>query len=115
MIREELHDILCAGFGLEEIHSEYGMTELTSQAYAGEKGKFRLPPWVRVRVRDINDPFDVLPGGRTGGLNIIDLANVATCAFIETRDLGKLNPDGTFEVLGRFDNSEMRGCNLLVG
>lgn len=115
MIREELHDILCAGFGLEEIHSEYGMTELTSQAYAGEKGKFRLPPWVRVRVRDINDPFDVLPGGRTGGLNIIDLANVATCAFIETRDLGKLNPDGTVEVLGRFDNSEMRGCNLLVG
>ena len=115
MIREELHQTLSGGFRLDTIHSEYGMTELTSQAYALEKGKFQLPPWLRVKIRDINDPFSTLPHGRTGGINLIDLANVATCAFIETRDLGKRNADGTFEVLGRFDNSEVRGCNLLVG
>ena len=114
MIREELHEILAKGFGLNTIHSEYGMTELNSQAYALENGKFQLPIWLDVVIRDTNDPFATVSEGRSGGINIIDLSNVTTCAFIETRDLGKRNEDGTFEVLGRFDNSELRGCNLLV-
>ena len=114
MIRQELHQSLSKGFKIETIHAEYGMTELNSQAYALEKGKFQTSPWLRIKIRDVNDPFEMLPPGRSGGINIMDLSNIATCAFIETRDLGKLNADGTFEVLGRFDNSEIRGCNLLV-
>jgi hypothetical protein len=98
---------------VETIASEYGMTELLSQAYSREKGRFYTPPWMQVRIRDPYDPFTCLPAGRSGGINLIDLANVYSCAFLETQDLGKLNDDGSFEVLGRFDHSEIRGCNLL--
>ncbi|MFN4233686.1 MAG: acyl transferase [Bacteroidia bacterium] len=114
MIREELHAILCDGFGVEKIWSEYGMTELLSQAYSNGDGLFETPPWMKILIRDINDPFFYLPEGRTGGINIIDLANVNSCAFIATKDLGKIHSSGKFEVLGRFDNSDIRGCNLLV-
>lgn len=113
MIRNELHDLLKAGFHVNEIHSEYGMTELTSQAY-GSNGYFQLPSWCKAVIRDINDPFIPIGNDKTGGLNIIDLANIHSCAFIETKDLAKTHANGTFEVLGRFDNSDIRGCNLLV-
>lgn len=115
MIREELHAILCDGFGVEKIWSEYGMTELLSQAYSKGDGLFESPPWMKILIRDVNDPFFYLIEGRTGGINIIDLANVNSCAFIATKDLGKIHSSGKFEVLGRFDNSDIRGCNLLVG
>jgi len=114
MIREELHEILCHRFNIGGIHSEYGMTELLSQAYSQGDGLFRTPPWMKVMIRDTNDPMHFLPPGKTGGINIIDLANLHSCAFIATQDLGKLQPDGSFEVLGRFDDSDIRGCNLLV-
>ncbi len=113
MIREELHLALTTGFGVARIHSEYGMTELLSQAYSKGNGIFECPAWMRVLVRDTNDPFHYLEEGRTGALNIIDLANLHSCAFIATQDLGRLN-NRAFEVLGRFDNSDIRGCNLLV-
>lgn len=115
MIREELHGILQERLGLPLIHSEYGMTELLSQAYSQGKGRFRCPPWMKALTREYNDPFSLTTKGRTGGLNIIDLANIHSCSFIATDDLGKLYPDGSFEVLGRFDNSDIRGCNLMVG
>jgi hypothetical protein len=115
MIREELHGILCAGFDVDAIHSEYGMTELLSQAYSSGGGVFVSPPWMRVLVRDPNDALSFVPAGRTGGLNVIDLANVYSCSFIGVQDLGRAQNDGSFEVLGRFDRSMMRGCNLLVG
>ncbi len=114
LIREELHDILCNAFGVLYIHSEYGMTELLSQAYAGKKGVFIAPPWMQVYIREVNDPFKLLEAGRTGGINVVDLANYSTCSFIETADLGIKHKNGTFEVLGRFDNSEARGCNLML-
>ncbi|MFL5765801.1 MAG: acyl transferase [Bacteroidia bacterium] len=114
LIREELHEILCGGFGVKAIHSEYGMTELLSQAYSKGEGRFFCPPWMKVLIRDVNDPFSFLPQGRTGGINIIDLANANSCSFIATQDLGKIHSDGSFEVLGRFDNSDIRGCNLMV-
>jgi phenylacetate-coenzyme A ligase PaaK-like adenylate-forming protein len=114
MIREELHEVLCRSFNTNKIHSEYGMTELLSQAYSKGDGIFRTPPWMKVLVRDTNDPFDYLPQGRTGGVNIIDLANIHSCSFISTQDLGKVYVDGSFEILGRFDESDVRGCNLLV-
>ncbi|HEY0898732.1 MAG TPA: acyl transferase [Sphingobacteriaceae bacterium] len=114
MLREELHHQLKEGFGVTAIHSEYGMTELLSQAYSKGEGIFACPPWMKVMIRDTNDPLTTLPHGRTGGLNIIDLANLNSCSFIATQDLGKTLTDGTFEVLGRFDNSDIRGCNLLV-
>lgn len=120
IVREELHDILCSGFGVSDIHSEYGMTELLSQAYSKGNGIFTTPPWMHVLIRDTNDPFSYLPDGRTGGINIIDLANIHSCSFIATQDLGKIkeaqknNPSTSFEVLGRFDNSDIRGCNLLI-
>ncbi len=114
MVREELQSILSRGFGVPTIHSEYGMTELTSQAYAQEQGIFSPPVWMKISIREINDPFTALPDGRIGGVNIIDLANVTSCAFIETKDLGQLRPDGRFTIVGRFDNSELRGCNLMV-
>ncbi len=110
--REELHTILRQGFGQGVIFSEYGMTELMSQAY-GKNGRFRYPEWVKVLIRDLNDPFHYAQKGETGGLNIVDLANVDTCAFIETKDLGRLENDH-FEVLGRYDNSDIRGCNLMI-
>ncbi|HCN82900.1 MAG TPA: acyl transferase, partial [Sphingobacteriaceae bacterium] len=91
-----------------------GMTELLSQAWSRGKGIFACPPWMRISIRDINDPFDLLDTGKTGGINVIDLANLNSCSFIATQDLGRLRPDGNFEVLGRFDNSDMRGCNLMV-
>lgn len=113
MIKEELHQTLKEGLGVREIHSEYGMTELTSQAY-GVNGTFRLPPWSKALIRDINDPFLYLSHEKNGGLNIIDLANVHSCAFIETQDLGKVIDNDQFMILGRFDNSDIRGCNLLI-
>jgi phenylacetate-coenzyme A ligase PaaK-like adenylate-forming protein len=114
MIREELHSYLKQGFGVEAIHSEYGMTELLSQAYSMGDGLFHPGYTLRVLLRDLNDPFDIRPDMRSGGINVIDLANVDSCAFIETKDIGRLRQDGTFEVLGRFDNSDIRGCNLLI-
>ncbi|MBL7940045.1 MAG: acyl transferase [Flavobacteriales bacterium] len=114
IVREELHRILKAAFGVPQVHSEYGMTELLSQAWSVGDGIYRCPPWMQVVVRDVNDPFNTLPDGRTGGLNIIDLANIASCPFIATQDLGRRNADGSFEVLGRFDHSDVRGCNLMV-
>lgn len=114
MIREELHEILCNGFGVKHIHSEYGMTELLSQAYSCGDGIFECPPWMQIIIRDTNDPLSILKTGKTGGINVIDLANINSCAFIATQDLGKLYPDKKFEVLGRFDQSDIRGCNLLI-
>jgi len=111
--KEELYDLLERNLGVQNIYSEYGMTELLSQAY-GKNGKFAESKAMKVIIRDINDPYTLLETGKTGGINIIDLANVHSCAFIETKDLGRLNADGTFEVLGRFDNSDLRGCNLLI-
>ena len=114
MIREELHRQLHSGFGVGQIHSEYGMTELLSQAYSSGDGIFSTPPWMKVLIRDANDPFTILGNGKTGGINIIDLANINSCAFIATQDLGKVFKDNYFEVLGRFDNADIRGCSLLV-
>ncbi len=114
MIREALHDVLKKGLGVAKIHSEYGMTELLSQAYSKGDGIFRTPPWMKIQIRDTEDPLSVQGIGKTGGINIIDLANVHSCAFIATQDLGKLHPDNSFEILGRFDHSDIRGCNLLV-
>lgn len=114
LIREELHQILKTRFSVQSIHSEYGMTELFSQAYSFSDGIFRSVPWMKILIRDPEDALSTYPNGKTGGLNIIDLANVHTCSFIATQDLGKTYPDGSFEILGRFDNSDIRGCNLLV-
>ncbi|HXI01407.1 MAG TPA: hypothetical protein VNI52_14150 [Sphingobacteriaceae bacterium] len=114
MIREELHTILCEGFGTQSIHSEYGMTELLSQAYSKGAGIFDCPPWMNIHIRDVNDPLTLLGNGKTGGVNIIDLANLNSCSFIATQDLGRVHSPGRFEILGRFDNSDIRGCNLLV-
>ncbi|MCY4778881.1 acyl transferase [Sphingobacterium sp. UT-1RO-CII-1] len=114
LIREELHTILCDAFSVTTIHSEYGMTELLSQAYSYGKGLFKTPNWMKALCRDTNDPLSLVPFGRTGALNIIDLANFNSCSFIATDDLAKNYENGTFEVIGRFDQSEIRGCNLLV-
>lgn len=114
LLKEELHQLLKNQFKISAIHSEYGMTELLSQAYSKQNGIFECPPWMRVLVRDINDPFTYKNNNKTGGINIIDLANINSCSFIETQDLGRLNPNNTFEIMGRFDNSDIRGCNLLV-
>ena len=114
MIREELHQQLCAGFGVASIHSEYGMTELLSQAYSLGEGIFECPSWIQILIRDTEDALSYITNGKTGGINVIDLANRNSCAFIATQDLGKKYANGTFEVLGRFDNSDIRGCNLMV-
>jgi phenylacetate-coenzyme A ligase PaaK-like adenylate-forming protein len=114
IVREELHAILKRAFHVRAIHSEYGMTELLSQAWSTGDGVYRCPPWMQVRMREVNDPFASVPVGRTGGIDVIDLANVASCPFISTQDLGRMHADGSFEVLGRFDNSDARGCNLMV-
>jgi len=114
MIRQELHDKLCDGFGVSAIHSEYGMTELLSQAYSHGNGIFECPNWMQIRIRDTEDALSYVDGGKTGGINVIDLANINSCAFIATQDLGKKYPNNSFEVLGRFDNSDIRGCNLMV-
>lgn len=114
LIRSELHAILKEGFGVNYIHSEYGMTELLSQAYSKGDGIFECPKWMTVLVRDTEDPLSILPSETSGGLNIIDLANVNSCSFIATQDLGKVYENGFFEVIGRFDYSDIRGCNLMA-
>ncbi|MCU0435647.1 MAG: acyl transferase [Bacteroidia bacterium] len=114
MIREEVHGILQQAFGVPHIHSEYGMTELLSQAYSKGEGIFSCPPWMRIHIREMNDPLSVAPPGKTGGVCITDLANLHSCSFIATQDLGKLHSNGHFEILGRFDHSDVRGCNLMV-
>jgi phenylacetate-coenzyme A ligase PaaK-like adenylate-forming protein len=114
IVRDKLHRILKEAFGVRTIHSEYGMTELLSQAWSTGNGHYRCPPWMQVRIREVNDPFATVPQGRTGGIDVIDLCNSASCPFISTQDLGRLHTDGSFEVLGRFDHSDVRGCNLLV-
>ena len=114
IIREELHSILCKGFGVQNIHSEYGMTELLSQAYSLGNGIFECPSWMQILVRDTEDALTYVDFGKTGGVNVIDLANINSCSFIATQDLGKKYSNNSFEVLGRFDNSDIRGCNLMV-
>lgn len=114
LIREELHKILCKGFGVESIHSEYGMTELLSQAYSKGQGIFYTPPFMKILIRDTYDPFTYVDSNQSGGINVIDLANIHSCCFIETKDLGKTFADNSFTIIGRFDNSDIRGCNLMV-
>lgn len=114
MIREELHEKLCKGFGVSSIHSEYGMTELLSQAYSLGNGIFECPSWMRILIRDTEDALTYVDYGKSGGVNVIDLANINSCSFIATQDLGKKYPNNSFEILGRFDNADIRGCNLLV-
>lgn len=113
MVRAELHDILQKGLGVQSIHSEYGMTELMSQAYSKGEGKYMCPSWMKVMTREVNDPFAWEQNAKTGIINIIDLANVDSCAFIATADLGRVFDNGSFEVLGRMDYSDARGCNLM--
>jgi hypothetical protein len=114
LIRNELHQLLQDGFVVDEIHSEYGMTELLSQAYSKGNGVFETPPWMKILTRDTEDALTILPTEKAGGINIIDLANYNSCSFIATQDLGKVCQNGTFEIIGRFDNSDIRGCNLMV-
>jgi len=114
LTRHELHERLCLAFKVGAIHSEYGMTELLSQAYSNKDGAFHTPPWMKVVISDPYDPLSMMPPDRSGGINIIDLANLHSCSFIATQDIGKIIPGGGFEVLGRFDNSDIRGCNLML-
>lgn len=114
LIRDELHHRIKLGFGINTVHSEYGMTELLSQAYSKGDGIFYTPPWMKVLVRDTEDPLSWQPKGRSGGINIIDLANFYSCSFLSTQDLGKIREDEGFEILGRFDHADVRGCNLMV-
>ncbi len=113
LIKEALHMRLQQGFGTTQVHSEYGMTELLSQAYSKGDGVFHCPPWMRVSTRDPEDPFTRVMN-KTGGINVIDLANLYSCSFIATQDLGRVDADGNFQILGRFDHSDLRGCNLMV-
>ncbi|MBT8235381.1 MAG: acyl transferase [Bacteroidia bacterium] len=113
-IREELHTFLKDKFSVAEIHSEYGMTELLSQGYATKEGHFMFPPWVQLSLREIEDPLSITSSSQTGGVNIIDLANLYSCSFIATDDLGRIHKDGSVDILGRFDHSDIRGCNLMV-
>jgi hypothetical protein len=114
MIKAELHAILKKGFGVKQIHSEYGMTELLSQAYSTGDGVFTCPPWMKIRTRDPEDALTYTQQS-TGGINVIDLANIYSCSFISTQDLGKMHGNDSFEILGRFDSSDIRGCNLMIG
>ena len=114
IIRAELHQILSNGLGVQKIHSEYGMTELLSQGYSKGDGIFECPPWMKIITRDTDDPLSLQKPGKTGGINVIDLANINSCSFIATQDLGKVFSDGSFEIIGRFDNSDIRGCNLMA-
>ncbi|WP_179333671.1 LuxE/PaaK family acyltransferase [Winogradskyella costae] len=114
IIRQELHQILQFGFGVPNIHSEYGMTELLSQAYSKGQGVFECPPWMKILTRDTEDALTIQSPNKTGGINVIDLANVNSCSFIATQDLGKVYDNGHFEIIGRFDNSDIRGCNLMA-
>lgn len=114
IIRQELHQILQNGFNVDQIHSEYGMTELLSQAYSKGNGIFECPPWMKILTRDTEDALTMQLPNKTGGINVIDLANINSCSFIATQDLGKINENGAFEIIGRFDNSDIRGCNLMA-
>lgn len=114
IVRDELHTVLRQAFGLPHIYSEYGMCELFSQAYLHEDGRFVCPPWMRVRLRSVYDPLRAAAAGESGGIDVIDLANLYSCPFISTQDLGRQEADGSFAVLGRFDGSDIRGCNLMV-
>lgn len=114
LIRNELHYKLKRAFGVSNIYSEYGMTELLSQAYSKGNGVFSTPPWMKIVIRDVNDPLSILPAGKAGGINVIDFANLYSCSFIATQDLGKVFANSSFEILGRFDSSDVRGCNLMV-
>jgi len=114
MIREEVHDILINAFGVTSVHSEYGMTELLSQAYSQGEGIYRTPPWMKILIRDSHDPMShSAEEGSSGGISVIDLANIWSCSFIATDDLGRMHAGGSFEVLGRYDNADIRGCSLL--
>lgn len=114
LIRDELHQQLMDGFGVDYIHSEYGMTELLSQGYSNGNGVFKSPKWMQILTRDTEDALSIQPKEKAGGINVIDLANINSCSFIATQDLGRVYNDGSFEVIGRFDNSDIRGCNLMV-
>ena len=114
MMKEELHKILKNAFSLNKIHSEYGMTELLSQSYSKGDNIFKSPPWKKILIRDVNDPLTIIGNDKSGGINVIDLANIYSCSFIATQDLGKTFTDGSFSVLGRFTNADVRGCNLLI-
>ncbi len=114
LTRFELHDILTKGFNVPYIHSEYGMTELLSQAYSTGNGLFQCPPWMQISTRDPEDPFSKINAAKTGGINIIDLANINSCSFIATQDLGRVYKNDVFEIIGRFDHSDIRGCNLMA-
>ncbi|MGJ8591875.1 MAG: acyl transferase [Aquaticitalea sp.] len=114
LVRDELHSLLKKGFCVKTIHSEYGMTELLGQSYSKGHGVFECPPWMKILTRDTEDALAVLSSSQTGGINVIDLSNHNSCSFIATQDLGKVNPDGSFEIIGRFDTSDIRGCNLMV-
>ena len=114
IIRQELHHMLQTGFGVSKIHSEYGMTELLSQAYSKGHGVFDCPPWMKILTRDTEDALTLQQPNKTGGINVIDLANLNSCSFIATQDLGKVDENGQFEIIGRFDNSDIRGCNLMA-
>jgi hypothetical protein len=114
MLKEEVYKILKHSFVIKNIHSEYGMTELLSQSYSKGNNLFNSPPWMKIIIRDVNDPLSIIGHNKTGGINVIDLANIYSCPFIATQDLGKTFDDDSFSVLGRFDNSDVRGCNLLV-
>lgn len=115
MVREELHELLRSAFGVQSVHSEYGMTELLSQAYSKGEGLFMTPPWMKVLIRDSHDPAaHTEEPGASGGISVIDLANIYSCSFIATADLGRIHTGGLFEVQGRFDEADIRGCNLLV-
>ena len=114
LVREELHQLLKKGFGVNHIHSEYGMTELLSQAYSKGDGLFKCPPWMKVLTRDTEDALSIQHSTKVGGINVIDLANINSCSFIATQDLGKVLENNTFEIIGRFDSSDIRGCNLMV-
>ncbi len=114
LLKEELHQYLKQKLNVSVIHSEYGMTELLSQAYSKQDGAFECSPWMKVLIRDMNDPFSYVSAKKSGGVNVIDLANINSCSFIETKDLGRMLESSKFEILGRFDNSDLRGCNLMI-
>jgi hypothetical protein len=112
--RQELHGIFTKAFQTQHIHSEYGMTELLSQGYSKGEGIFYPTPTMKIFIREITDPLSMQKKGKIGGVNIIDLANLDSCSFLATDDLGRIYDDNSFEILGRFDNSDIRGCNLMV-
>ena len=114
LLKEEIHQLLQEAFLTTNIHSEYGMTELLSQGYSKGENIFNSPPWMKILIRDVNDPLSTIGNNKTGGINVIDLANIYSCPFIATQDLGRTFDDGSFSVLGRFNNADIRGCNLLV-